>query len=166
MKHTFLQLFGLAARDKSPEEIAKLAMDTADAMEEEEKKEPAGDPKNEPTKDEPYKEKLYESIDDEALDGLVEKIMAKMAAKKAAEEGMEDKDPIEATIEQLTAHAAQWGPILSGLPEAPLQHITLRQLQVESRSGLVARYLSGKLEHCMLCAEGALGPDCQLVIAQ
>lgn len=70
------------------------------------------------------------------------------------------------TIEQLTAHAAQWGPILSGLPEAPLQHITLRQLQVESRSGLVARYLSGKLEHCTLCAEGALGPDCQLVITQ
>ena len=110
MKHTFLQLFGLAARDKSPEEIAKLAMDTADAMEEEEKQEPAGDPKNEPTKDEPYKEKLYESIDDEALDGLVEKIMAKMAAKKAAEEGMEDKDPIEATIEQLTGGEAEVQP--------------------------------------------------------
>lgn len=110
MKHTFLQLFGLAAKDKTPEEIAKLAMDTADAMEEEEKKEPAGDPKGEPTKDEPYKEKLYESIDDAALDGLVEKIMAKMAAKKAAEEGMEDKDPIEATIEQLTGGEAEVQP--------------------------------------------------------
>lgn len=107
MKHkSLLQLFGLAAKDKTPEEIAKLAMDTADAMEEEEKKEPAG----EPTKDEPYKEKLYESIDDAALDGLVEKIMAKMAAKKAAEEGMEDKDPIEATIEQLTGGEAEVQP--------------------------------------------------------
>ena len=107
MKHkSLLQLFGLAAKDNTPEEIAKLAMDTADAMEEEEKKEPAG----EPTKDEPYKEKLYESIDDAALDGLVEKIMAKMAAKKAAEEGMEDKDPIEATIEQLTGGEAEVQP--------------------------------------------------------
>lgn len=111
MKHkSLLQLFGLAAKDKTPEEIAKLAMDTAEAMEEEEEKEPAADPKGEPTKDEPYKEKLYESIDDAALDGLVEKIMAKMAAKKAAEEGMEDKDPIEATIEQLTGGEAEVQP--------------------------------------------------------
>lgn len=109
MKKSILQLFAFAAKDKTPEEIAKLAMDTADAMEEEERKEPAADPK-EPTKDEPYKEKLYESIDDEALDGLVEKIMAKMAAKKAAEEGMEDKDPIEATIEQLTGGEAEVQP--------------------------------------------------------
>lgn len=35
MKHTFLQLFGLAAKDKTAEEIAKLAMDTADALDEE-----------------------------------------------------------------------------------------------------------------------------------
>lgn len=110
MKKSLLQLFGLAAKDKTPEEIAKLAMDTADAMEEEEKKEPEGEPAKEPANDEPYREKLYESIDNEALDGLVEKIMAKIAAKKAAEEGMEDKDPIEATIEQLTGGEAEVQP--------------------------------------------------------
>lgn len=109
MKKQILQLFGLAAKDKTPEEIAKLAMDAAEAMEEEENKAPAADPAKE-TKYEPYKEKLYESIDDAALDGLVEKIMAKMAAKKAVEEGMEDKDPIEATIEQLTGGEAEVQP--------------------------------------------------------
>ena len=104
-----LKLFGQAANGKSEEEIAKLAMDAADALE----SEPKGDtdPSSAPVKDEPYKEKLYEPIDDEMLDSLVEKIMAKMAARKEAEEAMKhDEDPLEATIEKLTGGEAEVQP--------------------------------------------------------
>lgn len=101
----FLKLFGQAANGKTPEEIAQMAMDAADALEGEET--PAADK-------EPYKEKLYEPIDDTALDGLVEKIMAKMAAKKAMEEAEEDPeidaDPLKTTIEKLTGGEAEVQP--------------------------------------------------------
>lgn len=96
MKSKILELFGLAAKDKSPEEIARMALDAASAMDE---TPPEGEG-GEEVKDGDYKEKLFESIDDEALDGLIEKIMAKMAAKKAAEEV--DGDPLEKTIAALT----------------------------------------------------------------
>lgn len=110
-KHNaFLKLFGLAARDKSPEEIGQLADDAAEALSEREGK---------PSKDEPYKEKLYKKVDESmdemmdkllARDDLMEKLMAKMAAKKAAEEVMEDEDPLKATIEQLTGGEAEVQP--------------------------------------------------------
>lgn len=105
---TLLRLFGVAASGKSEEEISRLAMDTADALE-------GGEgPEKEPAEDEkPYKERLYESIDpehmsDEMLDSLAEKIMAKMAARKEAEEAMkEDEDPLATNIEELTGGEAE-----------------------------------------------------------
>lgn len=110
MKHTFLQLFGLAAKDKTPEEIVKLAMDTADAMEEEEK-EPLKEPDKKPAEDGIPAEKGLESIDEAIVDDLVEKIMAKMAAKKATGEPVgEDEDPIEATIKKLTGRKTEVQP--------------------------------------------------------
>lgn len=105
---TLLRLFGVAASGKSEEEISRLAMDTADALE-------GGEgPDKEPAEDEKlYKERLYESIDpehmsDEMLDSLAEKIMAKMAARKEAGEAMkEDEDPLATKIEELTGGEAE-----------------------------------------------------------
>ena len=102
-----MKLFGLAVKDKSPDEIEKMAMDAAEAMAEDEIKEPEKDPTS--AKDEPYKEKLYEPIDDAALDGLLEKIMAKMAERKAAEEAAE-KNPMDDMIEKLTGGEAEVQP--------------------------------------------------------
>ena len=102
-----MTLFGLAVKDKSPDEIEKMAMDAAEAMAEDEIKEPEKDPTS--AKDEPYKEKLYEPIDDAALDGLLEKIMAKMAERKAAEEAAE-KNPMDDMIEKLTGGEAEVQP--------------------------------------------------------
>lgn len=105
---TLLRLFGVAASGKSEEEISRLAMDTADALE-------GGEgPDKKPAEDEkPYKERLYESIDpehmsDKMLDSLAEKIMAKMAARKEAEKAMkEDEDPLATKIEELTGGEAE-----------------------------------------------------------
>lgn len=102
-----MKLFGLAVKDKSPDEIEKMAMDAAEAMAEDETKYPEKDPT--PAKDEPYKEKLYEPIDDAALDGLLEKLMAKMAERKAAEEAAE-KNPLDGMIEKLTGGEAEVQP--------------------------------------------------------
>ncbi len=102
MKSKILELFGLAAKDKSPEEIARMAQDAASVMDEDapmelEKKEPEKDSeKEEPAKD----GGLFENIDDAALDGLLEKLMARKAAKEAAEKEA-DGDPLEATIKKL-----------------------------------------------------------------
>lgn len=101
-----LRLFGAAAAGKSEEEISKLALDTAEALE-------GGEPEQQgaqaPTKDEePYKERLYEPIDDAVLDSLVEKLMAKMAARKEAEAAMKgDEDPLKTKIEELTGGEAE-----------------------------------------------------------
>lgn len=102
-----MKLFGLAVKDKSPDEIEKMAMDAAEAMAEDETKEPEKD--STPAKDEPYKEKMYEPIDDAALDGLLEKLMAKMAERKAAEEAAE-KNPLDGMIEKLTGGEAEVQP--------------------------------------------------------
>lgn len=102
MKKKFLELFGLAAKDRTPDEIAKMAQDAASVMDEEPetKKEPEKDPESEPEKKEPAKDGgLFDSLDDAALDGLLEKLLARKAAKEAAEV---DSDPIEETIKQLT----------------------------------------------------------------
>lgn len=111
MKSKILELFGLAAKDKSPEEIARMAQDAASVMDEgtpaePEKKEPEKDGgKEEPAKD----GGLFENIDDAALDGLLEKLMARKAAKEAAEKEA-DGDPLEATIRQLTGGEAEVQP--------------------------------------------------------
>lgn len=110
MKSKILELFGLAAKDRSPEEIAQMAQDAASVMDEggegegqPAEKETPGE--GEGAKDGDYKEKLFESIDDEALDGLLEKLMARKAAKEAAEKEA-DGDPLEKTIKALTGEVA------------------------------------------------------------
>lgn len=110
MKSKILELFGLAAKDRSPEEIAQMAQDAASVMDEGEegKEQPAtkeAPKEGESAKDEDYKEKLFESIDDAALDGLLEKLMARKAAKEAAAKET-DGDPLEKTIKALTGEAA------------------------------------------------------------
>lgn len=110
MKSKILELFGLAAKDRSPEEIAQMAQDAASVMDEggegegqPAEKETPGE--GESAKDGDYKEKLFESIDDEALDGLLEKLMARKAAKEAAAKEA-DEDPLEKTIKALTGEVA------------------------------------------------------------
>lgn len=100
MKKKILELFGLAAKDRTPDEIAKMAQDAASIMDEEPetKNEPEKEP--EPEKKEPAKDGgLFDNMDDAELDGLLEKLIARKAAKEAAEA---DNDPIEETIKQLT----------------------------------------------------------------
>lgn len=112
MKSKILELFGLAAKDRSPEEIARMAQDAASVMDE-------GGGGELPAKEEPAKEPPKEgaakdsgafdvgSLDDAALDGLLEKLMARKAAKEAAEKAAEaDGDPLEKTIAALTGEAA------------------------------------------------------------
>ena len=95
-----LRLFGAAAAGKSEEEISKLALDTAEALEGGEPEEQAAPA---PTKDEEP-----EDISDAMLDSLLEKLMAKMAAHKEGEEAMkEDEDPLKAKIEELTGGEAE-----------------------------------------------------------
>lgn len=96
MKHTFLQLFGLAAKDKTAEEIAKLAMDTADALDEEGSKPAEGTSREE--KQDPPSEGMDESI----IDSITEKVLAKMEEKKAAEKQEEGKDPFDEALAKLT----------------------------------------------------------------
>lgn len=98
----FFKLFGQAVKDKSPEEIEQLAMDAAEAFDEEAKpsageaakKEEAADAKGEQNPTEEVKD------DDAALDALAEKVMARMAAKK---EKKENTDSLDAAIEQLSS---------------------------------------------------------------
>ena len=102
MKSKILELFGLAAKDKSPEEIAKMAQDAASVMDEDTPAEPEKkEPEKDSGKEEPAKDGgLFENIDDAAQDGLLEKLMARKAAKEAAEKEA-DGDPLEATIKKL-----------------------------------------------------------------
>ena len=107
MKSKILELFGLAAKDRSPEEIAQMAQDAASVMDE------GGDgsvqpPEKKETEEKPAADECggspFESIDDAALDGLLEKLMARKAAKEAATKEA-DGDPLEETIKALTGEA-------------------------------------------------------------
>lgn len=108
MKSKILELFGLAAKDRSPEEIAQMAQDAASVMDEGGEG-PAQPPEKKETEEKPAAdecgESLFESIDDAALDGLLEKLMARKAAKEAATKEA-DGDPLEETIKALTGEAA------------------------------------------------------------
>lgn len=112
IKGKFLEWFGLAVKDKSPDEIAKMAQDAAAVMDEDTPS-PTPQEKEEEKKEESVKDEgcggkgLFDSVDDEALDGLLEKLMARKAAKEAAEKAAEgDGDPLEKTIATLTGGAA------------------------------------------------------------
>lgn len=102
-KKGFLEYFGKSVKDKTPEEISRMAADAEAALEKDETTEPV----KEPTSDSDHKEKLFESIDDDVLDGLVEKIMAKLAAKKAEEE---EEDPMQDMIKKLSGEEAHTVP--------------------------------------------------------
>ena len=107
MKSKLLEWFGLAVKDKTPDEIAKMAQDAAAAMDEgtlPAKEDPAKEPpKEEPTKDGGAFD--VNSLDDASIDGLLEKLMARKAAKEAATKEA-DGDPLEETIKALTGEAA------------------------------------------------------------
>lgn len=92
-KGLILSLFGHAVKDKSPEEIDQLAMDAADALEEQE---------DSPTKEEKKEDegKKEETSDESAVDAVVEKVLAKLAEKKAKEAGA--KDSLDAAIRHLS----------------------------------------------------------------
>ncbi|HBI63026.1 MAG TPA: hypothetical protein DDY31_17780 [Lachnospiraceae bacterium] len=87
----FFKLFGQAVKDKSPEEIEQLAMDAAEALEEEDSKETEGKEGAE----------KKEAQDEAVIDGIVEKVMARLAAKET--ERNKTKDSIDTAIEKLTA---------------------------------------------------------------
>ena len=112
MKSKILELFGLAAKDKSPEEIAKMAQDAASVIDEETTASVPPQKKEPPAEKDPKAEGkdcgFFESIDDEALDGLLEKLMARKAAKEAA--AKQDEDPIEKTIKALIGEKAEKDP--------------------------------------------------------
>lgn len=123
-KHNaLLNLFGLAANGRTAEEINRLAMDTAEALEAET---PAADaePDNEPIEpvadaDNDYQKKLFESIDgmNARFDSFGEKFerLIEMLAPKnegdpevAPEDEAAPVDPIEAALKEIeeTAHDA------------------------------------------------------------
>ena len=116
-KHNaLLNLFGLAANGRTAEEINRLAMDTAEALEAET---PAADaePDNEPIEpvadaDNDYQKKLFESIDGfgAKLDRLIELMAPKNEGdpEVAPEDEAAPVDPIEAALKEIeeTAHDA------------------------------------------------------------
>ena len=116
-KHNaLLNLFGLAANGRTAEEINRLAMDTAEALEAET---PAADaePDDEPIEpvadeDSDYQKRLFESIDGfgAKLDRLIELMAPKNEGdpEVAPEDGAAPVDPIEAALKEIeeTAHDA------------------------------------------------------------
>lgn len=91
-KGLFFKLFGQAVKDKSPEEIERLAMDAADAFDEEEPPKDSKEKKGEKT----------ETVDESVVDGIVDKVMARLAAKEKEREKEKAKDSIDAAIQRLT----------------------------------------------------------------
>ena len=107
MKSKIFEWFGLAVKDKTPDEIARMAQDAAAAMDEEAAADPpAKDPdKDSPAKEEPAKDgNPFERVDDAVLDGLLEKLLARKAAKEAAEK---DGDPMEKAIAVLAGEGVE-----------------------------------------------------------
>ena len=102
-----LKLFGMSVKDKSPEEIEKMAMDAADALEDGAQEEPtsAASSAADGLKVEPAK---YEG----AKDGLDADAIAAALAKKLAEllkPAEEPQDPIDAAIEKMTGNKEESG---------------------------------------------------------
>lgn len=95
----FFKLFGMSVKDRSPEEIERLAMDAAAAFDDDGEK---SDGK--PKEDEKTAEEKTETTDESVVDGIVDKVMAKLAEREAEKEKEKEKtkDSIDAVIEQLT----------------------------------------------------------------
>lgn len=113
-KHNaLLNLFGLAASGRTAEEIDRLAMDTAEALEAETGKD--AEPENEPIEpvadeDTDYQKKLFESIDGfgAKLDRLIELMAPKNEGdpEVAPEDEAAPVDPIEAALKEIEETAA------------------------------------------------------------
>lgn len=99
-------LFGQAVKDKSPEEIEQLAMDAADALDEE----TTPPPKEGPPKEDKEKAPGTGMAEDAAaIEKVVDQVMAKLAAKGAEEAAKKKegaKDSLDAAIEALSKDAA------------------------------------------------------------
>ena len=112
MKHNaLLRLFGLASKDKTPEEIEQMAMDAAEMMSEVSdapKEEPEGEKKEE---QKPSAEQKPQ-IDEDILDGLAEKVAEKIAAKKKEEECI-DGDPMKKAIDKLSGEGDKETKVVS-----------------------------------------------------
>lgn len=107
-KSTFLKLFGLASAGKSEEEVAKLALDAADALEEqaEEKIEETADAEPELSTQEQAKveEKVADAITLEDLAGKLDKLIDLLTPKaepEKAELEVETKEDIDSALEEL-----------------------------------------------------------------
>lgn len=100
-KSIWSALFGSAAEGKTADEIAKLAMDSAEVLTEETKDE-EGTPAQKPeeTRDEDYSKKLFEAID--GLTKRMDAIEARLPQPKT-----EDEDPVEEALKTIEALAEE-----------------------------------------------------------
>ena len=98
-------------------------------------------------------------VGDAVMDSLVAPLEA--AAPSATTPYIKD-----ITIENLKARNVKYGVVLSGLPEAKLEQLTLKHLEVDSQYGLAARYVQGAFCDCKISAKlGAplrFGPECAI----
>ncbi|MCI8661442.1 MAG: DUF2213 domain-containing protein [Lachnospiraceae bacterium] len=114
MKKTgiLLKLFGMSVKDKSPEEIEQMAMDTADALDMAGTAKMSGEPEagqgkpdvgdNQEKKDARMKAAVKDAAFFDALNEKVDKLLAlldKEPEKKEEDKG--EKDPMDAAIEEL-----------------------------------------------------------------
>ena len=124
-KSTLLKLFGIAASGKSEEEVAKLALDTADALEEqieekvEEKAElPAGDAEPELSAKEQAKveEKVADEITLADLAGKLDQLITLLSPKaepEKAEVEVETKEDIDSALQELGDETGEESVVVS-----------------------------------------------------
>ena len=124
-KSTLLKLFGIAASGKSEEEVAKLALDTADALEEqieekvEEKAElPAGDAEPELSAKEQaqVEEKVADEITLADLAGKLDQLITLLSPKaepEKAEVEVETKEDIDSALKELGDETGEESVVVS-----------------------------------------------------
>ncbi|MCI8510815.1 MAG: DUF2213 domain-containing protein [Lachnospiraceae bacterium] len=104
-----LKLFGLSVKDKSPEEIERLALDTADVLEEGRKETVCGDKaQKEEAIQEPEKAK-QETRDAAFYEELDKKLDKVLAALDMAGQQKKEESELDAAIQNLTDDADQAG---------------------------------------------------------
>ena len=99
MKHNaFLSFFGLASKDKTPEEIERMAMDAAEAIAESDVE--SGEGAEEESED--TKDRLQ--MDESILDGLAERVVEKIKERQQEKEHT-DADPVQEAIDKLSGES-------------------------------------------------------------
>ena len=103
-KSIWSALFAHAAEGKTADEIAKLAMDSAEVLTEEtvDEETTPSEPEKKDAKDEDYKDKLFESID--ALNKRLDAIEARLPQPK---EETKDEDPVEVALKAIESLAEE-----------------------------------------------------------